>query len=134
MPQDLALSREHFQVENSPPVCHLVDLGSTNGTKVNGLRVERVLLREGDMISAGDSCFSHPFRRDWERRVTRSGTCAGCGVRWTAARCRDPGTSDAPPRGDGIADTSWLLTAAASGSASSARTGASSSPRRAPTT
>ncbi len=35
---DQALSREHFQIENEPPVCHLIDLGSTNGTKVNGLR------------------------------------------------------------------------------------------------
>ena len=39
MVEDLALSREHFQVDNEPPHCHLVDLGSTNGTKVNGLRV-----------------------------------------------------------------------------------------------
>jgi len=57
MAQDLALSREHFQLDHVPPVCHLVDLGSTNGTKVNGLRVERVLLREGDTICAGDSEF-----------------------------------------------------------------------------
>src|SRR4051794_8381177 len=42
MPRDSALSRDHFQLEHAPPVCHLVDLGSTNGTKVNGLRVERV--------------------------------------------------------------------------------------------
>ena len=47
MVYDQALSREHFQINNDPPLCHLVDLGSTNGTKVNGLRVGRVLLREG---------------------------------------------------------------------------------------
>ena len=58
MSADLALSREHFQLENFPPLCHLVDLGSTNGTKVNGLRVERVLLREGDLVAAGDSAFA----------------------------------------------------------------------------
>ena len=36
MAYDQALSREHFQINNEPPLCHLVDLGSTNGTKVNG--------------------------------------------------------------------------------------------------
>jgi serine/threonine-protein kinase len=77
MPQDPVLSREHFQVEYFPPVCHLVDLGSTNGTKVNGLRVERVLLREGDVISAGDSSFAVHFAAS-ERDGDRQGKCAGC--------------------------------------------------------
>src|SRR5579863_4919475 len=58
---DLLLSREHFKIESQPPHCHLIDLGSTNGTKVNGLRVERVLLREGDVIEAGDSSFMVHF-------------------------------------------------------------------------
>ena len=64
MVHDQALSREHFQIENEPPLCHLVDLGSTNGTKVNGLRVGRVLLREGDVITAGDSAFLVHFIED----------------------------------------------------------------------
>jgi serine/threonine protein kinase len=80
MTQDLALSREHFQIENFPPVCHLVDLGSTNGTKVNGMRVERVLLREGDVISAGDSSFTL-FCQGPENESDLAGTCAGCGAR-----------------------------------------------------
>ncbi len=63
MTGDMLLSREHFRIENQPPLCHLMDLGSTNGTKVNGLRVERVQLREGDVITAGDSCVRHPFLR-----------------------------------------------------------------------
>src|SRR6266545_3548387 len=64
MSGDLALSREHFQLEYFPPLCHLIDLGSTNGTKVNGLRVERVLLREGDLIAAGESSFRVHFGGD----------------------------------------------------------------------
>ena len=64
MIDDQALSREHFQIDNEPPLCHLIDLGSTNGTKVNGLRVGRVLLREGDMITAGDSAFLVHFMDD----------------------------------------------------------------------
>ncbi len=80
MIKDLTLSREHFQVESQPPLCHLIDLGSTNGTKVNGLRVERVVLREGDVITAGDSEFSVHYSDgadDGEPLVT----CAGCGDR-----------------------------------------------------
>jgi serine/threonine-protein kinase len=77
--RDFALSREHFQLENSPLVCHLVDLGSTNGTKVNGLRVQRVLLREGDTISAGDSCFRVHYEES-DGDVNNRERCAGCAV------------------------------------------------------
>jgi serine/threonine-protein kinase len=75
--RDSTLSRQHFQLENLPPVCHLVDLGSTNGTKVNGLRVQRVMLREGDTISAGDSCFRVHFEQS-EGDETDRQRCAGC--------------------------------------------------------
>src|SRR5262245_15345840 len=34
--KDTSLSRVHFMVEVNPPQCRLTDLGSTNGTKVNG--------------------------------------------------------------------------------------------------
>jgi serine/threonine-protein kinase len=74
---DQALSREHFQIDNEPPLCHLIDLGSTNGTKVNGLRVGRVLLREGDMITAGDSAFLVHFVDDSHEALNFL-TCAGC--------------------------------------------------------
>jgi serine/threonine-protein kinase len=80
MTQDLVLSREHFQVDNQPPLCHLVDLGSTNGTKVNGLRVGRVTLREGDVIAAGDSEFIVHFLEDAEDSQDFA-FCAGCGGR-----------------------------------------------------
>jgi hypothetical protein len=80
MVQDLALSREHFQVDNEPPLCHLVDLGSTNGTKVNGLRAGRVLLREGDVVAAGDSEFLVHFIED-SKDALNFATCAGCGGR-----------------------------------------------------
>ncbi|MGO9814243.1 MAG: protein kinase domain-containing protein [Isosphaeraceae bacterium] len=79
MTGDLALSREHFQLENFPPLCHLVDLGSTNGTKVNGLRVERVLLREGDLVAAGDSSFAVHYTGGGGGARLRD-TCAGCGI------------------------------------------------------
>jgi serine/threonine-protein kinase len=83
MTRDLLLSREHFQLENQPPLCHLLDLGSTNGTKVNGLRVERALLREGDVISAGESAISVHFAPGSHDGENLS-TCAGCGARVAA--------------------------------------------------
>ncbi len=57
VPDDGFLSRNHFLIEFNPPTCLLRDLGSTNGTKVNGLRVDRVKLRDGDTITAGESAF-----------------------------------------------------------------------------
>jgi serine/threonine-protein kinase len=57
VPDDGFLSRNHFLIEFNPPACLLKDLGSTNGTKVNGLRVDTVRLRNGDQITAGGSSF-----------------------------------------------------------------------------
>src|SRR5271163_990624 len=57
MPEDMALSRDHFMIEINPPQCELRDLGSTNGTFVNNQRVERVRLVSGDLIAAGQSLF-----------------------------------------------------------------------------
>src|SRR4051812_29154179 len=57
MPEDSALSRDHFLIEINPPRCEVRDLGSTNGTYVNERRVERVRLSSGDRIAAGQSIF-----------------------------------------------------------------------------
>jgi serine/threonine-protein kinase len=57
MPDDQALSRDHFLIEINPPRCEVRDLGSTNGTFVNDARVERARLRSGDRIAAGQSVF-----------------------------------------------------------------------------
>src|SRR5262245_26380842 len=57
MPEDMALSRDHFMIEINPPLCELRDLGSTNGTFVNNHRVERIRLESGDAIAAGQSIF-----------------------------------------------------------------------------
>ena len=57
MPEDSALSRDHFLIEIKPPRCELRDLGSTNGTLVNDQLVDRAKLVSGDRISAGQSVF-----------------------------------------------------------------------------
>jgi hypothetical protein len=57
MPEDTALSRDHFLIDIDGPRCELRDLGSTNGTYVNNTKVERASLCSGDLIAAGQSVF-----------------------------------------------------------------------------
>jgi serine/threonine-protein kinase len=51
--KDRCFSRTHFLVEVNPPQCRLLDLGSRNGTYVNGTKVTATDLCEGDLIKAG---------------------------------------------------------------------------------
>lgn len=50
---DAAVSRRHAQVANDNGVLTLTDLGSTNGTLVNGAKVTSVVLSDGDRITIG---------------------------------------------------------------------------------
>jgi serine/threonine-protein kinase len=51
--KDKYFSRFHFLVEVNPPHCRLLDMGSRNGTAVNGVKVKSADLRDGDQIQAG---------------------------------------------------------------------------------
>jgi pSer/pThr/pTyr-binding forkhead associated (FHA) protein len=51
--EDSHFSRHHFRIEIHPPDCHLIDLGSRNGTFVNGHRVNSIPLQDGDVITGG---------------------------------------------------------------------------------
>jgi hypothetical protein len=50
---DPNVSRRHAELRRDENGWHVVDLGSTNGVKVNGRRVEQVALRDGDRITIG---------------------------------------------------------------------------------
>ena len=76
--EDRLLSREHFQIEIDPPVCSLKDLGSKNGTRVNGLRVEKSLLRDGDVITVGQTGIEVIVVADQKEGLTGL-QCPGCG-------------------------------------------------------
>lgn len=52
---DRRLSRHHARIQVRRGVLVVQDLGSTNGTKVNGQRVDEVALGDGDRIELGDS-------------------------------------------------------------------------------
>jgi len=54
---DHFLSDVHFAIGSRTEVYLLKDLGSLNGTFVNGVRVERARLNDGDRILAGHSAF-----------------------------------------------------------------------------
>ena len=51
--KDKFFSRVHFVVEVNPPHCRIMDLGSRNGTLVNGKKIEATDLNEGDEIRGG---------------------------------------------------------------------------------
>ncbi len=55
LPEDRFFSRHHCLLEIAPPQIFLRDLGSTNGTYVNGLKVEAVHLKSGDRIQGGET-------------------------------------------------------------------------------
>jgi hypothetical protein len=59
---DFYLSGEHFAVECDGAECRVRDLGSSNGTFINGARVvDAVIVRNGDALAAGGSTFAVRF-------------------------------------------------------------------------
>src|SRR5271165_2101526 len=60
--EDSYLSGQHFAIENDGNEARARDLGSSNGTFVNGERVtSETVLREGDSLTAGGSTFTIRF-------------------------------------------------------------------------
>jgi len=56
LPDDEFASGHHARIESQRDGVWILDLGSTNGTYVNGTRLDgRRLLREGDVVQIGDT-------------------------------------------------------------------------------
>lgn len=55
LPNDRFFSRNHCLLEMNPPHSYLRDLGSTNGTFLNGHRVQDAFLKNGDRIQCGET-------------------------------------------------------------------------------
>jgi Protein of unknown function (DUF3662)/FHA domain len=53
--QDTSVSRRHAELRPTEDGWVVIDLGSTNGTRVNGAGVTERPLRDGDTISVGDT-------------------------------------------------------------------------------
>ncbi len=56
---DVRVSRSHTRLECGPQGISLVDMGSSNGTRLNGIRVDRATLNPGDTISLGSQQFKY---------------------------------------------------------------------------
>jgi hypothetical protein len=92
LPDDRFFSRHHCLLEIAPPRCFLRDLGSTNGTFVNGQKVSEVFLRNGDRVQGGMTVLevqvvSDTVEADVSDTPTLAGPitvtveCANCGRR-----------------------------------------------------
>jgi len=62
--EDGYLSSLHFAVEFDGTQCRVRDLGSSNGTFVNGSKVIEQIVQDGDSLSAGGSTFAIHFEGD----------------------------------------------------------------------
>jgi serine/threonine-protein kinase len=93
LPEDKFFSRNHCLLEIAPPRCFLRDLGSTNGTFVNGQRVTEAFLRSGDRIQGGQTVLQVEVQADPSVAIDTSEAptvagptivtveCANCGRR-----------------------------------------------------
>jgi hypothetical protein len=93
LPEDKFFSRHHCLLEIAPPRCFLRDLGSTNGTFVNGKKVSEAFLSSGDRIQGGQTVLEVDVQAEQPATVdsfeaptlTRPTTvvveCANCGRR-----------------------------------------------------
>jgi serine/threonine-protein kinase len=70
LPQDRFFSRHHCILEIAPPQIFLRDLGSTNGTFVNGIRVETAHLKSGDRIQGGETVLETEIRVDQQEEFS----------------------------------------------------------------
>lgn len=92
--QDPSISRRHCQIVNTPGGIILSDLGSSNGTYVNGQRVTSVIINPGDSVVIGQNEVSMPsLSGRYPQPVTHPGFGAGMG----APLMPDPGVPGAPP-------------------------------------
>ena len=57
MANDTSASRKHARIEPSGAFVNVTDLGSTNGTFVNGQRVTNAIAKNGDIVKVGATNF-----------------------------------------------------------------------------
>src|ERR1700720_409572 len=58
LPHDTFMSGVHFAVECGPSGCRVQDRKSSNGTFLNGARIQDAMLANGDEIKSGQTLFT----------------------------------------------------------------------------
>jgi pSer/pThr/pTyr-binding forkhead associated (FHA) protein len=67
-----SVSRRHAKIDYKKTFPEVVDLGSANGTFVNGKRVDKALLRDGDSLQVGAGKFEIDFHANADERADSS--------------------------------------------------------------
>lgn len=70
-PNDRRVSRNHAELIHNRGILKVMDLGSTNGTYVNGMRVNECELRVGDKLEIASTIYTIDSRSRglWERLI-----------------------------------------------------------------
>lgn len=117
---DQGTSRKHVRIWRSPEGWSAIDLGSKNGTYVNGEPVTRAALKEGDVIMIGATRMRIEGVVDMPQAAApRAATATGDGVevRTAAGKIGDKALTSKKPRSDGALDVDlsqypWWIRAA----------------------
>ena len=88
--KDKYFSRVHFMVEVNPPSCRLVDMGSTNGTRVNGRKVTKADLKDGDRIKGGETGISVAIEEGVDSSLFESKELDNSAAPWEHPAARSP--------------------------------------------
>jgi pSer/pThr/pTyr-binding forkhead associated (FHA) protein len=76
VPHDNLMSGVHFAIECGPNGCRVIDKGSTNGTSLNGKKIQEAALADGDEIKSGQTIFVVRIVPDGQASEPSSGLVA----------------------------------------------------------
>ena len=100
---DPEMSRRHAAFKRSREGCAVEDLGTSNGTAVNGHAVQRAVLKHGDVVKIGEVEITYA-------ETTRAPNTLGASVEY-ASQLKAFGTPMARVKGDGEATILGMLDA-----------------------
>lgn len=84
---DPKVSRRHFRISKIQEGFVLNDLGSKNGTKVNGLSAKQMVLEDGDLITLGDTLLSYRTRDNLAPQLGGYNLRPGCPAFADESKC-----------------------------------------------